>query len=57
MLRQGLSGDRRDLAGVDFGINTGSLFAGCDEGDAWEDIARHLPTILAVEIFEAMRAG
>jgi hypothetical protein len=57
VLRQGLSGDRRDLAGVDFGINTGSVFAGCDEGDAWEDIARHLPTILAVEIFEAMRAG
>jgi len=29
----------------------------CDEGDTWEDIARHLPTILAVELFEAMRAG
>ena len=57
VLRQGLSGDRRDLAGVHFGINTGAVFAGCDEGDTWEDIARHLPTILAVEIFEAMRAG
>lgn len=57
MLRQGLSGDRRDLTGVYLGINTGSVFAGCDEGDTWEDIARHLPTILAVEIFEAMRAG
>ena len=57
MLRQGLSGDRRDLAGVDFGTNTGSVFAGCDEGDTWEAIDRHLHTILAVEILEPMRTG
>ena len=57
VLRQGLSSDRRDLAGVYLGTNTGSVFAGCDEGDTWEDIAWQLPTILAVEIFEAMRAG
>ncbi|MCA1783491.1 MAG: hypothetical protein ABR500_06630 [Dermatophilaceae bacterium] len=44
-------------AGVYFGTNTGSVFAGCDEGYSWEDIPRHLPTILAVGIFEAMRAG
>lgn len=57
VLRQGLSGDRRDLAGLYRGTNAGSVFAGCDEGDTWEDVARHLPTILAVGIFEAMRAG
>lgn len=57
VLRQGLSGDRRDLAGLYFGTNTGSVFAGCDEGDTWEDTARHLPTLLAVETLEAMRTG
>ena len=30
--RQGLSGDRPDPAGLHFETNTGSVFAGCDEG-------------------------
>jgi hypothetical protein len=54
VLRQGMSGDRRDPAGVYFGTNTGSVFASRDEGDTWEEIARHLPTVLAVEVLEPL---
>ena len=52
VLRQGMSGDRQDPAGVYFGTNTGSVFASRDEGDTWEEIARHLPTVLSVDVFE-----
>ena len=52
VLRQGMSGDRRDPAGVYFGTNTGSVFASRDEGETWEEIARHLPTVLAIEVLE-----
>ena len=52
VLRQGMSGDRRDPAGVYFGTNTGSVFASPDEGESWAEVARHLPTVLAVEAFE-----
>lgn len=51
-LRQGMSGDRQDPAGVYFGTNTGSVFASRDEGDTGEEIARHLPTVLSVDVFE-----
>lgn len=52
VLRQAMAGDERDPAGVYFGTNSGSVFASVDEGDNWQEIARHLPTILAVEILE-----
>jgi photosystem II stability/assembly factor-like uncharacterized protein len=52
VLRQAMGGDRRDPAGVYFGTNSGSVFASTDEGDNWEEIARHLPTILAVEVLD-----
>ena len=57
VLRQGMSGDRRDPAGVYFGTNTGSVFASRDEGDTWEEIARHLPTVLARGGARAGRSG
>ena len=47
-----MSGDRREPAGVYFGTNTGSVFASPDEGESWAEVARHLPTVLAVEILE-----
>lgn len=56
VLRQGMSSDHRDPAGVYFGTNTGSVFASRDEGDTWEEIARHLPTVLSVEVLEPARA-
>ena len=52
VLRQAMAGDARDPAGVYFGTNSGSVFASPDEGEEWQEIARHLPTILAVEVLE-----
>ncbi|NND22028.1 MAG: exo-alpha-sialidase, partial [Silicimonas sp.] len=52
VLRQGMAGDTADPAGLYFGTNSGSVFASADEGESWSEIARHLPTILAVEVLE-----
>lgn len=52
VLRQAMAGDGRDPAGIYFGTNSGSVFASVDEGDNWREIARHLPTILAVEVLD-----
>lgn len=52
VLRQGMGGDRRDPAGVYFGTTSGSVFASRDEGDTWQEIARHLPTVLSVEVLD-----
>ena len=53
VLRQAMATDRADRAGVYFGTNSGSVFASRDEGDSWTEIARHLPTILSVEVLES----
>ncbi|MEO1495160.1 MAG: exo-alpha-sialidase [Pseudomonadota bacterium] len=50
VLRQAMATDRASPAGVYFGTNTGSIFASTDEGDTWTEIARHLPTVLSVEV-------
>ncbi|WP_227270426.1 WD40/YVTN/BNR-like repeat-containing protein [Roseobacter weihaiensis] len=50
VLRQCMAGDTHDPAGIYFGTNSGSIFASQDEGDSWSEIARHLPTILGVEV-------
>ncbi len=52
VLRQAMAGDTQDPAGIYFGTNSGSVFASTDEGTNWYEIARHLPTILAVEVLE-----
>ncbi len=52
VLRQAMGGDRQDPAGVYFGTNSGSVFGSFDEGDSWHEIARHLPTVLAVEVLD-----
>jgi hypothetical protein len=52
VLRQAMAGDGRDPAGIYFGTNSGSVFGSTDEGETWQEIARHLPTILAVEAIE-----
>ena len=49
VLRQAMTCDARDPAGVYFGTNSGSVFASLDEGENWQEIARHLPTVLSVE--------
>lgn len=55
VLRQAMAVDRNTPAGVYFGTNTGSIFASTDEGDNWSEIARHLPTILSVEMVQRAR--
>ncbi len=52
VLRQAMGGDQQDPAGVYFGSNSGSVFGSFDEGDNWHEIARHLPTILSVEVVD-----
>ncbi|MEO1194248.1 MAG: exo-alpha-sialidase [Pseudomonadota bacterium] len=52
VLRQAMAGDGREPAGLYFGTNSGSVFASLDEGDSWAEIARHLPTILSVEVLD-----
>lgn len=52
VLRQAMANDRQSPAGVYFGTNSGSVFATADEGETWSEIARHLPTILGVEIVD-----
>jgi hypothetical protein len=52
VLRQAMGRDTQDPAGIYFGTNSGSVFASRNEGDSWDEIARHLPTILSVEVLE-----
>ena len=52
VLRQAMAGDARENAGIYFGTNSGSVFASLDEGETWDEIARHLPTILGVEVLD-----
>lgn len=50
VLRQAMAVDRATPTGVYFGTNSGSVFASRDGGDHWQEIARHLPTVLSVEV-------
>ncbi|WP_138472125.1 exo-alpha-sialidase [Poseidonocella sp. HB161398] len=50
VLRQAMAVGPGRPAGVYFGTNTGSVFASADEGESWQEIARHLPTVLCVEL-------
>jgi len=49
VLRQAMTGDAQDQPGIYFGTNSGSIYASLDEGNAWDEIVSHLPTILALE--------
>ncbi len=55
VLRQAMAVGQGDPALVAFGTNTGSVFASRDEGDSWDEVARHLPTVLSVEVMEVAR--
>jgi hypothetical protein len=50
VLRQAMTIDRLDPAGVYFGTSTGQVFASGDEGESWQEIANYLPPILSVEV-------
>ena len=51
-MREGMSFDRLDPAGIYLGTQSGSVFVSPDEGDEWIEAARYLPTILSVEACE-----
>jgi hypothetical protein len=48
VLRQAMTSDDRDPAGIYFGTSTGSLFYSRDAGDSWQVLAQHLPPIYSV---------
>ncbi len=52
VLREALSVDRGDPAGVYFGTSTGQLYGSRDEGDSWQMLADHLPPIWGVQAIE-----
>lgn len=48
VMREGMSTDRLDPAGVYFGTVSGELWASGDEGRSWDRVAQYLPPILSV---------
>lgn len=50
VLRQAMTIDRLNPAGLYFGTSSGSLYASADEGDSWTRVAEHLPAITSVEV-------
>ena len=49
VLRDGLTADTHDPAGVYFGTRSGKLFASNNAGDSWKEIAGALPPICCVK--------
>ncbi|MFK8253847.1 WD40/YVTN/BNR-like repeat-containing protein [Ancylobacter terrae] len=49
VLRQAMATDRLEPAGVYFGTNAGALYGSINEGETWDCLAPHLPTITSVE--------
>ncbi|MEL6888960.1 MAG: sialidase family protein [Pseudomonadota bacterium] len=52
VLRQAMATDQQPDLGLYFGTNTGSVFASQNEGESWSEVARHMPTILSVEVMD-----
>jgi photosystem II stability/assembly factor-like uncharacterized protein len=50
VLRDAMAVDQRDVCGVYIGTTGGQVYASADEGDSWRAIAKHLPTVLSVEV-------
>jgi photosystem II stability/assembly factor-like uncharacterized protein len=50
VLRDAMSVDTLDSAGVYFGTTGGQVYASTDAGDSWAPIVRDLPSVLSVEV-------
>ncbi|QSB13638.1 exo-alpha-sialidase [Natronosporangium hydrolyticum] len=48
VLRDAMSVDDEDPAGVYFGTRSGEVYASRDEGDSWSQVVAHLPEVLCV---------
>ena len=49
VLRDGLSADPREPAGVYFGTRSGKLFGSTDEGEHWSELLDGLPPVISVK--------
>lgn len=49
VLRDGLTADTHETAGIYFGTRSGKLFASADEGESWKEIAGTLPPVCCVK--------
>ncbi len=49
VLRDGMSADTHDPAGIYFGTRSGKLYASNDEGASWTAISEALPSICCVK--------
>ena len=50
VLRDAMSFDTLDKAGIYFGTTGGQVYASTDSGDNWAPIASHLPPVVSVEV-------
>jgi hypothetical protein len=50
VLRDALAVDSLDPCGLYFGTTGGQVYASSDAGDRWVAIAKHLPSVLSVEV-------
>lgn len=55
VFRQAMTSDAHDSVGIYFGTTCGEVWAGANEGEKWNCIARHLPHIYAVEAAEVRK--
>jgi photosystem II stability/assembly factor-like uncharacterized protein len=51
--RQAMTTDKQDSVGLYFGTTGGEVWASADEGANWECIARHLPEVYSLSVFES----
>jgi hypothetical protein len=49
VLRDGMTADACDKAGIYFGTRSGKVFASANEGDSWQEIADGLPAVVCVK--------
>jgi photosystem II stability/assembly factor-like uncharacterized protein len=49
VLRDGLTADTHDPAGVYFGTRSGKVFASANGGESWKEIADALPSVCCVK--------
>ncbi len=50
VLRDAMAVDVAQPCGIYFGTTGGQVYASADEGDSWDAVATHLPTVLSVEV-------
>jgi hypothetical protein len=48
VMRDAMTTDHADRAGIYFGARDGSVFSSLDDGDSWTQIAAHLPDVLSI---------